>query len=228
MATHPPTRAAGDEQPRRVRRRRRALREHQARGISGRRGLGVRAAHPSGASRHLMRAVESEARAQYLFIVARNRHDILTRVRERLRDDVRIDVIVDRRHGERRQSAGAQTPERRRADRRRPTRHWDDLSVYPTLVVQKRAESWAELRDKILAADREAQTLRDENARLTAENARLRDAIVGMERRVEALVAADALLKADAGATLAQAEEVIGSLLLRFRERLNPPPRTGS
>jgi len=175
-----------------------------------------------------MRTADTEPPAQYLFIVARHRHDILTRVRERLRDDVRIEVIVDRRHGERRQSAEGQTLERRRADRRRPTRHWDDLSVYPTLVVQKRVESWAELQARMLAAGREAHTLRDENARLSAENARLRDAIVSMERRVEAVVAADALLKADATATLAQAEEVIGSLLLRFRERLNPPPRTGS
>ena len=175
-----------------------------------------------------MRRVDTEPPAQYLFIVARNRPDIVTRVRERLRDDFRIEVMVDRRHGERRQSGDGQTPERRRADRRRPTRHWDDLSVYPTLVVQKRVESWTELQDKMLAAGREAQTLRDENARLTADNARLRDAIVSMERRVEALAAADALLKADATATLAQAEEVIGSLLLRFRERLNPPPRSGS
>jgi len=46
---------------------------------------------------------------------------------------------------------------------------------------------------------------------------------VSMERRVEALAAADALLKADATAKLAQAEEVIGALLVRFREHLNPP-----
>jgi len=175
-----------------------------------------------------MRTANLEPPAQYLFIVARDRPDILTRVRERLRDDVRIEVIVNRRHGERRRSAESQTPERRRADRRRSTRHWDDLSVYPTLVVQKRVESWAELQAKMLAAGHEAQALRDENARLSAENARLRDAIGSMERRMEALVTADALLKADATATLAQAEEVIGSLLLRFRERLNPPRRTGS
>ena len=175
-----------------------------------------------------MRTVDTEPPAQYLFIVAHDRPDILTRVRERLRDDIRIEVIIDRRHGERRAFAESRIPERRRADRRRPTRHWDDLSVYPTLVVQKRVESWAELQDKVLAAGRESQTLRDENARLSAENARLRDAIGSMERRMEALVTADALLKADATATLAQAEEVIGSLLLRFRERLNPPRRTGS
>jgi hypothetical protein len=171
---------------------------------------------------------KTEAPAHYLFIVARDRPDILTRVRERLRDDVRIEVIVDRRHGERRTSAGSRAPDRRRADRRRPTRHWDDLSVYPTLVVQKRVESYAELQQKMIAAGREAQILREENERLTAETARLREAIVRMERRVEALVAADALLKADATATLAQAEEVIGGLLVRFRERLNPPPRSAS
>jgi hypothetical protein len=175
-----------------------------------------------------MRAVEIEPAAHYLFIVARDRPDILTRVRERLRDDVRIEVIVDRRHGERRISASSRTPERRRADRRRPTRHWDDLSVYPTLVVQKRVESYAELQQKMIAAGREAQILREENERLTAETARLREGIVSMERRVQALMAADALLKADATATLAQAEEVIGALLVRFRDRLDPPARSAS
>jgi len=175
-----------------------------------------------------MRAVEAEPLAHYLFIVASDRPDILTRVRERLRDDVRIEVIVDRRHRERRASAGSRTPERRRTDRRRPTRHWDDLSVYPTLVVQKRVESYAELQQKMLAAGSEAQILREENERLTTETSRLREAIASMERRVEALVTADALLKADATATLAQAEEVIGALLVRFRERLNPPPRSAS
>jgi len=150
-----------------------------------------------------MRVVETEVPAHYLFIVARDRPDILTRVRERLRDDVRIEVIVDRRHGQRRTSAGSRTPERRCADRRRATRHWDDLSVYPTLVVQKRVESYAELQQKMLAAGREAQRLREDNERVSAENARLRE-------------------------TIGWAEDVIGKLLGRFRERLNPPPRSAS
>jgi hypothetical protein len=180
-----------------------------------------------------MQAVDTEVPAHYLFIVARNRPDILERVRERLRDDVRIEVIGDRRRGERRTSAVARAAERRRAerrraDRRRPTRHWDDLSVYPTLVVQKRVESYAGLQQRVMAGDRESRALREENDRLTAENARLREAIASMERRVEALVAADASLKADATAMLAQAQEVIGALLVRFRERLSPPPRNAS
>ena len=175
-----------------------------------------------------MQAVDTEVPAHYLFIVARNRPDILERVRERLRDDVRIEVIGDRRRGERRTSAVARAAERRRADRRRPTRHWDDLSVYPTLVVQKRVESYAGLQQRVMAGDRESRALREENDRLTAENARLREAIASMERRVEALVAADASLKADATAMLAQAQEVIDALLVRFRERLSPPPRNAS
>jgi hypothetical protein len=175
-----------------------------------------------------MLAIDTEVPAHYLFIVARNRPDILARVRERLRDDLRIEVIVDRRRGERRTGPVAQIPERRRADRRRPTRHWDDLSVYPTLVVQKRVESYAELQERVMASEREAHALRADNDRLNADNARLREAIVSTERRVEALAAADASLKADAAAMLAQAEEVIGALLVRFRERLHPPPRTAS
>ena len=149
--------------------------------------------------------------AQYLFIVARDRPDLLARVRERLREDGRIDVIVDRRHGERRKAAAAQIPERRRADRRRPTRHWDDLSVYPTLVVQKRIESSTDLRE--------------ENERLRVENQRLREGVASLERRVEAEVAQHAALRDEATAMLGQAAEVIGGLLARFRERFAPGAR---
>ena len=124
--------------------------------------------------------------AHYLFIVARNRPDILARVRERLRDDPRIEVIVDRRRAERRKSVGPHVPERRRAERRRPTRHWDDLSVYPTLVVQKRLDSYAELQQTVTA---ESQRLRDENERLSAENAQLREVVAHAEHAVGALIA---------------------------------------
>jgi hypothetical protein len=178
-------------------------------------------------------ASETEAPARYLFIVARNRPDILARVRERLRDDVRIDVIADRRQRERRKSADRWTPERRHAERRRPTRHWDDLSVYPTLVVQKRVESYAELQRRMGAVGLESRALREdnarlgaENARLGAENARLREANASLERRVEALVAADASLKAEICAVLTQAEEAVGEMIARFRARLSPPPST--
>jgi hypothetical protein len=50
-------------------------------------------------------ATNSDAGVRYLFIVARNNPDILARVQERLHGDSRIDVIADRRYGERRRSA---------------------------------------------------------------------------------------------------------------------------
>lgn len=182
--------------------------------------------------------------SQYLFIVARNRPDILERVKERLRGDPRIEVISDRRHRERRTSRVAHTPERRRLDRRRPTRHWDDLSVYPTLVAQKRLEPYAELQAKAAAAARQAQALREENDRLYVEIARLQNRMHTLETReaglradtarlreeLAALAAADATLKADACAILSQAEQAVGALIARFealtRERgVEIPPR---
>jgi len=182
-------------------------------------------------------ANDTEPAAQYLFIVARNRPDILERVKERLRGDRRIDVITDRRHGERRRSTEARTPERRRGDRRRPTRHWDDLSVYPTLVVQKRVESYAELQQKAAAAARHTEELRAENDRLyveiaslqnrmhafetreatlRADNERLRGELTALQERLHALATADATFKADASAILGQAEAAVGALIARF------------
>src|SRR5216117_4597935 len=65
---------------------------------------------------------QTEPPVRYLFIVARDRPDILDQVKERLRGDARIEVIADRRYGQRRRSVVAREPERRGADRRRPTK----------------------------------------------------------------------------------------------------------
>ena len=146
---------------------------------------------------------ETERPARYLFIVARNRADLLAQVKERLRGDVRIEVIADRRYGERRRSVAPREPDRRRVDRRRPTKSWDDLSVYPTRVVQKRVESYAELQQKVVAGARESQELRAE--------------ISSLESRLEALMSADAAFKADAIALLTQTEESLVALMARFR-----------
>ena len=135
---------------------------------------------------------------------------MLEQVKERLRGDNRIEVIADRRYGERRRSAVPREPDRRGADRRRPTKPRDDLSIYPTLVVQKRVESYAELQQKALAAARESHELREENSRLRAELSSLRD-------RLEALLSADAAFKADALAQLTQAEDAVLTLMARFR-----------
>src|SRR5207237_5970378 len=102
-----------------------------------------RSMHDAGSMPH-----PSEPPVRYLFIVARNRPDMLEQVKERLRGDNRIEVIADRRYGERRRCDVPRQPDRRGADRRRPTTARDDLSVYPTLVVQKRVESYAELQQK--------------------------------------------------------------------------------
>jgi len=141
----------------------------------------------------------TEPPVRYLFIVARNRPDMLEQVKERLRGDNRIEVIADRRYGERRRSAVPREPDRRGADRRRPTKPRDDLSIYPTLVVQKRVESYAELQQKALVAARESHELREENSRLRAELSSLRD-------RLEALLSA-----------LTQAEDAVLTLMARFR-----------
>ena len=152
----------------------------------------------------------SEPPVRYLFIVARNRPDMLEQVKERLRGDNRIEVIADRRHGERRRYAVPREPDRRGADRRRPTTARDDLSVYPTLVAQKHVESYAELQQKVVAAARESRELREENDRLRAELSRLKD-------QLEAVLSADAAFKAEALAQLTQAEDAVVTLMARFR-----------
>jgi len=152
----------------------------------------------------------SEPPVRYLFIVARNRPDMLEQVKERLRGDNRIEVIADRRYGERRRSAVPREPDRRGADRRRPTTVRDDLSVYPTLVAQKHVESYAELQQKVVAAARESRELREENDRLRAELSRLKD-------QLEAVLSADAAFKAEALAQLTQAEDAVVTLMARFR-----------
>jgi regulator of replication initiation timing len=161
----------------------------------------------------------SEPPARYLFIVARNRPDMLEQVKERLRGDNRIEVIADRRYGERRRSAVPREPDRRGVDRRRPTTVRDDLSVYPTLVAQRHVESYAELQQKVVAAVRESQELREENDRLRADLSSLKD-------QLEALLSADAAFKADALAQLMQAEDAVAALMARFRALTSEWPPT--
>ena len=147
---------------------------------------------------------------RYLFIVARHRPDILERVRERLQDDERIEVIVDRRYGERRREDVPREPDRRAGDRRRPAKAWDDLTLFPTLVAQKRLPTYADLERNTVACARECEHLR-------AENDCLRAALASLEERLEALISADAASKADTIAILAQAEDAVGSLIARLR-----------
>lgn len=60
-------------------------------------------------------------RTRCLFIVARNQPDLWQHLKRDFADEDQIQVIVDRRRGERRQRREPHGPERRRSDRRRAT-----------------------------------------------------------------------------------------------------------
>jgi hypothetical protein len=181
---------------------------------------------------------EGDASVRYLFIVARRNPDILARVQERLHGDPRIDVIADRRLAERRRLTTPRMPERRAADRRRPTNVWNDLTIYPTLVAQRHVPSYAELEQSAARAAGDAQAVSLDNERLRttiadlerlleaqitedgqlrADNARLRDEIAELQRRLSAAAAADAEFRADVAALLGQAEQALGTLIATFR-----------
>ena len=180
----------------------------------------------------------TDAGVRYLFIVARRNPDILARVQERLHGDPRIDVIADRRYGERRRAAASHAPERRRGDRRRPTNVWNDLTIYPTLVAQRHVDSYAELERKAAAAAADNELLREYVAdlerrldaliagdeQLRGENARLREEVAELQRRLAAQADADAEFKAEVATLLAQAEQALGGLIANFR-RLTPEGR---
>jgi hypothetical protein len=180
----------------------------------------------------------TEAGVRYLFIVARKNPDILARVQERLHGDPRIEVIADRRYGERRRSTTPHSPERRGGDRRRPTNVWNDLTIYPTLVAQRHVDSYADLERKAAAAVADNELLREYvgdlerridaliagDEQLRADNTRLREETAELHRRLTALAAADAEFKADVAALLAQAEQALGGLIASFR-RLTPEGR---
>ncbi|HET7874183.1 MAG TPA: hypothetical protein VFN71_01555 [Methylomirabilota bacterium] len=57
--------------------------------------------------------------ARFLYVVARDRLDLYDRLKEEFNREPEIEVIRDRRFGERRQNGTGHTPERRVGDRRR-------------------------------------------------------------------------------------------------------------
>jgi hypothetical protein len=56
--------------------------------------------------------------AELLFVVARDRKDLYDHLRRAFADTPAVDIILDRRHGERRQLTTPPAAERRRRDRR--------------------------------------------------------------------------------------------------------------
>ena len=65
--------------------------------------------------------------ARHLFLVSRHEARLYEYLLERFRDDENVQVILDRRRGERRTRSHHQEPERRRSDRR--TRREVDLEL---------------------------------------------------------------------------------------------------
>jgi len=65
--------------------------------------------------------------ARHLFLVSRLEARLYEYLLERFRDDGNVEVILDRRRGERRRRSERQEPERRRSDRR--TRREVDLEL---------------------------------------------------------------------------------------------------
>jgi len=65
--------------------------------------------------------------ARHLFLVSRHEARLYEYLLERFRDDGNVEVILDRRRGERRRRSQSPEPERRRSDRR--TRREVDLEL---------------------------------------------------------------------------------------------------
>jgi hypothetical protein len=76
-----------------------------------------------------------EGQVRFLVIVARHAVDLFARVSDQFLDDPRVQVIMDRRRGERRRGSAARHPDRRGQDRRRPPDYWEDIRRHPVVIV---------------------------------------------------------------------------------------------
>lgn len=88
-----------------------------------------------------VRSLSDDESGQFVVIVARHDADLFARVSEQLLDDPRVSVILDRRHGERRQESKRYWRERRANARRQPPDYWDDTRYHPVIVVATRKSS---------------------------------------------------------------------------------------
>jgi hypothetical protein len=95
----------------------------------------------------------------YFFVVTRSRPDILARARESLAGNPRIEVIADRRVGERRVESAPCAVERRVSGRRRAGEPALDDRIHPTLFVPKHVPTYAELQQQVADLTRETANL---------------------------------------------------------------------
>jgi len=161
----------------------------------------------------------AEVFPRYFFVVARDHPEVLARVQERLRGDPRIEIFADRRYGERRKANVPPTVDRRHADRRRATKFWDDLTVHPTVVVQRRLEPYPELL-------RRAETLAAANEALCGENKSLRLQIASVQSRLDALTSDNEALRAAVGRLCTDLALLQGSFSA-LAQRLKTDPERG-
>lgn len=73
---------------------------------------------------------------RYLLLVARNQPDLWRYLKNNFAGDQKVEVILDRRRGERRQRIEPHEPERRRAERRRQPGLDNDLSYRSFVIVR--------------------------------------------------------------------------------------------
>jgi hypothetical protein len=76
-----------------------------------------------------------DGQVRFLIVVARHAVDLFARVSDQFLDDPRVQVLMDRRRGERRRVAEPHRPERRSHDRRRPLDYWEDIRRHPVVIV---------------------------------------------------------------------------------------------
>jgi len=183
----------------------------------------------------------------HLFIVSRQHYDLYDYLSERLSGNGTVRVIADRRSRERRRRAAPAAAERRRAERRARPEIDEQLRVHSHAIVTLQsktpppAETHAPLRDTLEWVEtvqhhvtavravlydherlrREAETVKENNARLRPDNERLR---VENERlRAEAEQARKELEHVDA--QLARALAIVNDLLARMQRA--PVPDAG-
>ena len=77
---------------------------------------------------------------RYLLIVVANQPDLCRYLTDNLTGDAKVEVILDRRRGERRQRIETHEPERRRARRRQPSPQ-RDLSSRSVVIIRRQPEA---------------------------------------------------------------------------------------
>ena len=77
---------------------------------------------------------------RYLLIVARNQPDLWRYLKDNFAGDEKVEVILDRRRGERRQRIQPHQPERRQTERRRQPGAKNDLRYGSLVIVRQHHE----------------------------------------------------------------------------------------